>query len=84
MAKLTKINDQVANPAHYTQGDIECLTYIEDSLGDGFVYFLEGNIKKYLHRYRHKHDCKEGKLRDLKKAQFYLQELCDQIAFKVD
>lgn len=69
--------DIINHPKHYTQSNIECLVYLEDSLGDGFSYFLEGNVKKYLHRWRYKHSGTEKQLEDLKKALFYLQALID-------
>tara|TARA_Y100000114_G_C11605834_1_gene252716 strand:+ start:25 stop:258 length:234 start_codon:yes stop_codon:yes gene_type:complete len=70
-------DDVVLHPKHYTVGNIECLTYLEDSLDDGFSYFLEGNVKKYLHRFRYKHTNINDQLNDLKKAQFYLNKLID-------
>ena len=70
-------DDIVTHPKHYTVGNIECLTYLEDSLDDGFSYFLEGNVKKYLHRFRYKHTDINDQLNDLKKAQFYLNKLID-------
>lgn len=73
-----EVADEVSHPTHYTQGAIECLQYLEDSLGEGFSYFLEGNVKKYLHRWRHKHkDIPQKQIEDLKKAQFYLKALVD-------
>lgn len=61
----------VTNPDHYNTGEIECITYLRDNLGEeGFLYYCEGNIKKYLHRFRYKN----GK-EDLEKAQWYLEAL---------
>lgn len=66
----TKI-EMVDHPPHYKEGEIECIDYLEDSLGkEGFAFYIEGNIKKYIHRWRHK-----GGLQDLKKAQWYLDRL---------
>lgn len=80
MLDLVEKDKNVENPTHYTYGAIECLRYLEDSLGDGYQYFLEGNVKKYLHRWRHKHrDNTDLQLQDLKKAEFYLKELIEQI-----
>jgi hypothetical protein len=77
--KLEILNTDVEHPTHYTYGSIECLRYLEDSLGDGYEYFLEGNIKKYLHRWRHKHlDDPQLQTQDLEKAHFYLTELLEQ------
>ena len=63
-------HDPVNHPAHYTTGKIEVLDFIQDQQ---FGY-LDGQVVKYLSRYRHK-----GKpLEDLKKAQFYLHRLIMQ------
>lgn len=58
------------NPAHYRQGDIECIDAIKAALGDQFPGFLRGNVIKYLWRYRQK-----GGVEDLKKADWYLDRL---------
>jgi len=68
--------DDVNHPDHYTQGSIEAIEYIEDSLGSvGFSFYLEGNIKKYLHRWRYSKD--GSKTKDLKKAIWYLNRLLE-------
>lgn len=53
-------------PAYYTQGKIEVLDFIEDQKLD----YHEGNIIKYICRYKYKNG-----LEDLKKARFYLDRL---------
>jgi len=69
--KVNISDEMVHSPAHYTSGDIECITYLEDNLGaEGFSYFCEGNVKKYMHRFRQK-----GELQDLEKARWYLNRL---------
>jgi len=68
-------NDPVDRPAHYNHGEIECITYLQDNLGDGFDYYLEGNVKKYLHRWRFKGDSSSKKIEDLRKAAWYLDKL---------
>ena len=61
----------VNNPAHYGQGTIECIDYIEDTLSaNEYIGYLRGNIAKYLHRWRYKNG-----LEDLEKAQWYLNRL---------
>jgi hypothetical protein len=67
--------DDVDQPSHYTYGQIECIDYLEDNLKIGFEYFLEGNVKKYLHRFRHK----GSELKDLRKARWYLDKLISTI-----
>ena len=69
--RATAANSEINSPAHYTMTKIECLDYLQDNLGDNFEYFLEGNIKKYLHRFRYKGSAQN----DLLKAQFYLNRL---------
>jgi hypothetical protein len=63
--------DNVNHPAHYGQGKIECIDYLEDFLThEEFIGYLRGNIAKYLHRWRYKNG-----LEDLKKSQWYLERL---------
>jgi len=70
-ACVVSTKDNVNSPSHYGQGKIECIQYIEDFLNeDEYVGYLRGNIAKYLHRFRYKNG-----LEDLKKAQWYLNEL---------
>ena len=64
------MKDNVNHPSHYTTGNIEVIDFIEDNLGDGFEYYLVGNILKYMCRYRHKNG-----VEDLKKARWYLDKL---------
>ena len=67
----SKERDVVNNPAHYGQGTIECIDYIEDTLSvNEYIGYLRGNIAKYLHRWRYKNG-----LEDLEKAQWYLNRL---------
>ena len=62
--KYEKIN----HPQHYTQGD-ETSEYIVSWGMD----FLEGNVIKYVTRYKFKHG-----VDDLKKAKWYLERLIKQ------
>jgi len=64
--------DIVNNPPHYNQAGIECIDAIRSATGDGFQYYLQGNIMKYLWRYRYKNG-----LEDLKKARWYLDALIE-------
>ena len=63
-------NDMVNHPPHYNQKGIECIDAIEAATDKGFEYYLQGNIIKYLWRYRYKNGAE-----DLKKAQWYLEKL---------
>jgi hypothetical protein len=64
--------DMVNSPPHYNQQGIECIEAIEAACGDGFEYYLQGNILKYLWRYRYKNGTE-----DLEKAKWYLEKLIE-------
>lgn len=64
--------DMVNNPPHYNATGIECIDAIEAATGDGFEYYLQGNIMKYLWRYRYKNGNE-----DLNKAKWYLDKLIE-------
>lgn len=60
--------EQVNHPSHYNTGSIEVIEAIDDwKLG-----FYEGNIVKYVARWKHK-----AGVQDLKKAQWYLNRLIE-------
>lgn len=65
-AFLSKLNDPVSHPAHYTTGKIECIEYIEDK---GLGFHL-GNAVKYITRAGKKSPDK--KIEDLRKAMWYI------------
>ena len=68
--------DPVNQPAHYGDGEIECIDYMKDNMDHMmFMGYLEGNAKKYMHRYRYKGKPAE----DLKKAQWYLNRLLQEL-----
>lgn len=65
-ADWLKPKDEVSNPAHYTDGKIEVIDFIEDkNLG-----FHLGNAVKYIARAGKKDPTKE--VQDLEKAAWYL------------
>ena len=66
--------DAVNNPSHYNQGGIECIDYIEQQLGEGFIEYCEGNVHKYLHRWRYKNGDE-----DLRKALWYLERMLTKV-----
>lgn len=65
--------DLVNQPPHYKAGDVECIEAIEAVLGDGYKYYLQGSIIKYIWRYEHKGNPEQ----DLRKADWYLERLID-------
>ena len=64
--------DMVNNPPHYNKAGIETIQAKKAKLGEGFKYYLQGNIMKYIWRYEYK----DG-VQDLEKAQWYLNELIE-------
>jgi len=64
--------DVVNHPPHSNQAGAECIHAIEAATGEGFEYYLQGNILKYLWRYPYKNG-----IEDLKKAQWYLNKLIE-------
>ena len=69
-----KKDDMVNHPPHYNKAGIETIDAIKAMTDGGFEYYLQGNIMKYLWRYRYKNGAE-----DLKKAQWYLTELIDVV-----
>ncbi len=66
--------DNVNHPQHYQSNTgLEVIEAIKAFVGD-FASYCEGNILKYVCRYRHKNG-----LEDLKKARWYLNELINHI-----
>lgn len=68
----TSHQDNVNSPVHYNQAGIECIDAIEAALDEGFEYYLQGNVMKYLWRYRYKNGAE-----DLKKAEWYNKKLIE-------
>jgi hypothetical protein len=62
------------NPAHYKQGNIECIEAIKGLLVDGFPDYLRRNVIKYLWRYKEK-----GGVEDLRKSAWYLDRLIKEV-----
>ena len=62
--------DMVNHPPHYNQAGIEALDAIMAATNEGSEYYLQGNIIKYLWRYRYKNGSQ-----DLEKALFYLEKM---------
>jgi hypothetical protein len=64
--------DMVNSPAHYNKAGIETIDIIESVTGDGFETYLQGNILKYICRYKYKNG-----VEDLEKARWYLNRLIE-------
>ena len=67
-----KDKDMVNSPPHYNKYGVECIEAIQSATGEGYEYYLQGNIIKYLWRYRYKNG-----VQDLEKAQWYLTRLIE-------
>ena len=61
-------DDMVNHPPHYNKYGVECIDALRAATGEGFEYYLQGNVMKYLWRYRYKNG-----VEDLKKANWYLE-----------
>ena len=62
---MSETKDNI-NPTHYKQGNIEVIDFILDQQ----LNYLEGNVIKYVSRYKYKNG-----MEDLKKAQWYLNKI---------
>ena len=71
-AQSDNVVDMVNSPPHYNQQGVECIDAIHAATDIGFEYYLQGNIMKYVWRYRYKN----GK-QDLQKAAWYLEKLIE-------
>ena len=69
---MAELKQSVNSPSHYTQGSMETIDMIKESLTEEeFSGYLKGNILKYVCRYKHK----GMPLKDLMKSQWYLERL---------
>ena len=71
--------EMVCHPAHYNQGKVECIDAMAAATVNkrGIEAICVSNVIKYLFRY----ETKNG-LEDVKKAQFYLNRLVDELEAK--
>ena len=71
------MTDNVNRPAHYNQGNVQCLDAIASAVIGKSAYssYLVGNIIKYVWRYNFKNG-----VEDLKKARYYLDRLIEEEA----
>ena len=70
---LHDTEDMVNHPPHYNKYGVECIDAIRAATGEGFEYYLQGNVMKYLWRYRYKNG-----VEDLKKANWYLELMIEE------
>lgn len=71
--------DNVNHPSHYTQGGIECIDALKAATvgKTGIEAVCVANAMKYLWRYE-----KKNGLEDVKKAQFYINRLIQELEAK--
>lgn len=71
--------DMVNHPTHYNQGNVECIDAMAAATANkrGIEAICVSNVIKYLFRY----ETKNG-LEDVKKAQFYLNRLVEELEDK--
>jgi len=70
--------DQINNPEHYNNNSMETIDLIRHSMeSEEYKGYLKGNIIKYISRYRYKE--KEDPVKDLLKAQWYLNKLIEDV-----
>lgn len=66
-------DDDVERPAHYRQGEVECIAAIRAALTpEEYRGYLKGNIIKYTWRERMK-----GGLQSVRKARWYVKRLVE-------
>lgn len=70
-------NDSVNRPAHYTDGKIEVIDFIEDKK----LNFHRGNAVKYISRAGKKDPAKE--IEDLEKARWYINREIERLKAQV-
>jgi hypothetical protein len=69
------MSDNVNQPSHYRQGDVECIDAIKSALTpEEFRGYCKGNALKYIWRERYK-----GGGESLRKASWYLDRLNDLV-----
>jgi hypothetical protein len=55
-----EMSNMVDHPPHYNTTSIETIDMIASVTGDGFEFYLQGNIMKYLCRYPYKYPIKSS------------------------
>ena len=71
--KLEEQEDMVNHPKHYNKAGIETIDALQAMLTDGFDYYLQGNIIKYITRHRRKG---EGR-KDIEKVIHYAEMILE-------
>jgi hypothetical protein len=72
--------DKIKEPTHYHRFAIQPVEFIMQNN----LPYAEGNVVKYICRWRHKHKSREGQLDDLKKARQYIDFILQQESSQYD
>jgi hypothetical protein len=75
----TIVYDEVNQPKHYTNKNIEVIDYIIDTVADPKSFCI-GNVIKYISRFDHK----DNALTDLLKAEYYLKKAIELLKGEVE
>ena len=80
LAQQENKHDNINNPSHYNQGNLETIEIIKNKLTpEEFKGYIKGNIIKYITREAYKNG-----LEDLKKAQWYLNYLINKLDSEIN
>lgn len=75
------MSDNINHPPHYNRGAIETIDMIKNSMSPSeFEGYLQGNVIKYISRYRYKGTA----LEDLQKAEWYINRLIQEVQIFLD
>ena len=73
--------DNINHPPHYNRGSVETIDMIKNSMAaPEFEGYLQGNIIKYISRYKYKGTA----LEDLQKAEWYINRLIREVEDLID
>lgn len=76
---VTDENDMVNHPAHYTAGDVECIDALK-SMVAGYTNTCQACLAWQVVKYIWRLPLKENALQDAKKAQYYLNQLIEELS----
>ncbi len=78
---LYSMPDNINHPPHYNRGSVETIDMIKNSMAaPEFEGYLQGNVIKYISRYRYKGTA----LEDLHKAEWYINRLIREVEDLID
>jgi len=75
------MSDNINHPPHYNRGTIETIDMIKNCMtSHEFEGYLQGSVIKYISRYKYKGTA----LEDLKKAEWYINRLIQEVEIFVN